>query len=246
MRTILSYALRISFAVALLLSAAFLSLPLVAPPQHQVDLPTFPLELRVIDVPQWKGGCLSITFEEINRSSDPLWLTEMGPYFNLALDVSRDETSPQQLEWVNISGISDIRTHEVQLLSPSAVVRRVACLPPTFWIANWNIETHREISVRGLLQIQIFFLQSADEAKRFREFATGPAESIASNATLTVGIPCRLDDPCRADCAKPPRGITGENRMVPDIASYDEGGLKLSAQLARKGTDCPDPPPQKP
>jgi hypothetical protein len=72
---------------------------------NQSESTTSPsLEIRVSSL-LWESGCLRVSLQVINPSSVPGFLTAMGPYFDVALDVSKDNSSSQGgLEWVNVTG----------------------------------------------------------------------------------------------------------------------------------------------
>jgi hypothetical protein len=45
----------------------------------------------------------------------------MGPYFDVALDVSKDDTSNHDaLDWMNVRGVSDIVSWDAEPLAPNS------------------------------------------------------------------------------------------------------------------------------
>ena len=92
--------------------------------QAQVDdkRARHPLEVRLSTSPLWKKDCLLVTVERINRSSVPIFLTKMGQYFYMALDVSKEQPG-ESVKWVNVYGNSDIRTLEASPLARGAIDR---------------------------------------------------------------------------------------------------------------------------
>ena len=79
------------------------------PQDSQASKPPAPLEVQLTDSMRWENGCLAAGLEIVNRSARSLLLTKMGPYFYVALDVSKDDSkSGGAVEWVNIYGITDI------------------------------------------------------------------------------------------------------------------------------------------
>jgi hypothetical protein len=83
----------------------------------QEDSPTS-LELRLDGPLRWEHGRLMGILTCTNRFSRPLFLTKMGPYFYIELDVSEDDAQNRDdVEWVNIIGqtadVKDLGTYSL-------------------------------------------------------------------------------------------------------------------------------------
>jgi hypothetical protein len=214
-----------------------------------------PLELRLTAPPRWEKGCLLVALDRINHSSVPIFLTEMGPYFYIALDVSTGETNPSEaIEWVNIHGISDIRSLEAVSLAPGATVHNEFCFSPAVWIVNLKKKTRREIPVRGKMRVDASYFSTEESWKKNKEWDINPPAylepgkphdvptSIAAKwVRIFAAIPCS-DTTCKAGCVKPPMGLHGEVRPVPDVFSatpeWNDRGKVVTDELAHKAPPC--------
>ena len=212
-----------------------------------------PLEVRLTSPPRWENGCLFVALDRTNRSSSTLFLTTMGPYFYIALDVSNGEANKGDgIEWVNTYGIADIVVRGVSRLAPGATVHNEFCFGPTVWIVNLKKETRREIPVRGPLRVDVSYFRtekSWTENKEWYDTNTPPRlgpdgnpreppTNIAPEWSLAfASIPCLSAD-CKSDCTGPPVGLPGEFRAVPDAyyiyPSWNERGKLLTEVLSRK------------
>jgi hypothetical protein len=215
-----------------------------------------PLEIRMTAPLRWEKGCLLVTLDRINHSLAPLFLTKMGPYFYLALDVSADKTNTEgTLEWINLSGISDIRNLEAFALAPGATVHDEFCFSPTVWVVNLKRETRREIPVGGKLRVDVSYFPTEESWKRNKQWYIDPPtyierEGKPSDPPLKIApkwtrifaeIPCS-DPACGSDCMRLPRGLPGEVRPVPDVffitPEWNNRGKMVTDELARKFPAC--------
>jgi hypothetical protein len=215
-----------------------------APQEDQATkAPVSLLEVRLAEPMRWESGCLFISLDRTNHSNAPLFLTTMGPYFDIALDVSHDEgKAGEGFEWINISGMSDIRLTETNSLAPNATMHTNACLRPTVCVTNLQKKTHREIPVRGKLRVEVSYFLTKGDAENYWKWKM---EGILSRemlwAKLFAEIPC-THATCTMDCSNPPLGVHGEVRMVPDvfdlIGEYNVQGKALTQELERKFPSC--------
>lgn len=211
---------------------------------------TSPLEIHISPL-HWEKDCLVIGLDRINHSLVPVFLTRMGPYFDIALDVSKD-MSPNHgpMEWVNVRGVSDIVSWEADPLAPNSTSHENYCISPTVWVTNRTKQTHREILVRGKMRVSISYFAREDAWKKNRSWHDdqvrqsvphdpwNPPEDIAPMESTAFGdIPCP-NDTCKLDCGKAPLGFHGEHRAVPDALRFDEDwnerGRAVTAELAQK------------
>jgi len=213
------------------------------------------LEVRITSSPRWEKGCLLVTLDSINHSASPLFFTEMGPFFDIALDVSPGEAGrTDAAEWVNIYGISDVVVSGAVPLAPGATVHNKFCFGPTVWVVNLKKQTRREIPVRGELRVSVFYFPTAEALERYNYWQFHrpaylepgkpyemPAEVQPKWKRIFAAIPCS-DATCKSDCSTPPVGVPGETRLVPDVGSsipvWNDRGKLVTDELARKFPPC--------
>ena len=94
------------------------------------------LELRLTSPPRWEKNCLVVSLDRISHSSVPVFLTSMGPYFYMALNVTSEGSAEPTTEWINIQGIVDIKSSNAYPLAPDAVAHDTYCLPSAVWVIN--------------------------------------------------------------------------------------------------------------
>jgi len=229
-------------ATFLLLLFTFADVVDTSAPRAQQMTPT-PLEVRLSEPLRWERSCLAAKIEIINRSSTPLYLTRMGPFFDIALDVSRDNSQAgDQAEWVNIFGSTDIVDTRSDSLEPRSTLHKAFCFRPGVWVTNMTRNTRRVIPVRGKMRIRVSYFTSEGDSESYQKFhETGPLGRERQWVTIYPDIPCP-ETTCKTDCDKPPIGIHGEGRMVPDIGEYfaeaNARGKELADELARKYPPC--------
>lgn len=210
--------------------------------QSQKDSHT-PLEVRLDEPLRWENGCLVASLIRTNYFAGPLFLTKMGPYFDIALDVSKDDSQRgPEVEWVNIFGSTDLRDMTSDSVASGATVHNSFCFPPTVSVTNYLKHTRREIPVRGKLRIRVSYSLSEEDSKRYQRYGEeGPLGRALLWATILAEIPCPINL-CAADCDKPPIGIHGEVRGVPDVGQsipdVNSRGKKLADELLQKFPPC--------
>ncbi len=210
-----------------------------------------PPEVRITSPPRWENGCLVLTLERTNHWSRSIFLSTMGPYFDLALNVvATGGTTEQGFEWVNIYGVTDIIDLDGVLLAPGATVHNDFCFKSAVWVVNLRKKTRREILVHGKLRISVSYFPSEGAFKRRQEWNLYPPTYLDPEkpqdppsdlepkwAIIFADIPCS-EVSGKSGCAKPPTGISGEARLVPDVSSLvperDERGKIVTDELARK------------
>ena len=202
-----------------------------------------PLEIRLAQPLRWENGCLAAKVERINRAPGPLFLTKMGPYFDIALDVSKDESQTgDDLEWVNILGVTDLWDTSSDSLAPGSSVHNSFCFRPTVWVTNIHRRTRREIAVRGKLRIEVSYFLNGKDAKSYEEYEEQvPLGRTRQWTRIFVDIPCAKSS-CESECNKPPIGIHGERRLVPDsgqfLPEFNAHRRELADELSRKFPSC--------
>jgi hypothetical protein len=130
-----------------------------------------PRETRLAEPLRWENGCLAAKVDHINRTSGPLFLTKMGPYFDFAVDVSKDDSQTgDDLEWVNSFGVIDILDERSDLVAPGSSVHNSFCFDPTVWVTNIHRKTRREIAVRGKMRIEVSFFLNEMDSKSYEKY----------------------------------------------------------------------------
>jgi hypothetical protein len=203
------------------------------------------LEIRFADPMRWENGCLRGGLDIVNRSPGPLFLTQMGPYFFVPLDVSKDDPgNGEKLQWVNIYGVTDMVSMEADALAAGSSVHKDFCFQPTVWVVNLSRRTRREIPVRGTLRVEVSYFASEGEWKKWKDSSGGETKQIESSrlwSKASAEIPCP-NTTCDSDCNQPPVGVRGEGRLVPDTAEFfpemNARGKKLTDELTRKFPPC--------
>jgi hypothetical protein len=215
------------------------------------------LEVRITSPPRWEKGCLFVALDRTNHSSSTLFLTTMGPYFYIALDVSNGGANKGDgIEWVNIYGIVDIVVRGASRLAPGATVHNEFCFSPSIWVVNSKKETRREIPVRGRLRVDVSYFRTEESWTGNKEWYDTnipprlgpdgkpgePPRNVAPEwAQVFAAIPCS-DADCKSDCIAPPVGLPDEFRAVPDayyiFPRWNERGRLLTEELARKFPSC--------
>jgi hypothetical protein len=222
--------------------------------QRDKEAPTSP-EIPISSPPRWEKGCLLVTLDRINHSASPLFLTEIGPYFDIALDISPGFTGrTETVEWVNIYGNSDMESSEIVQLAPGATVHNKFCSGPTVWVVDLKEQTRREIPVRRKATGQRILFPTIEALERYKDWQFHPpaylepgkphempAEVQPKWERIFAAIPCS-DATCKSDCSTPPIGVPGEGRPVPDVGSFIPGwndrGKLVTDELARKFPSC--------
>jgi hypothetical protein len=191
----------------------------------------------------WDNGCLRGGLDIVNRSAGPLFLTKLGRYFAIALDVSKDDSqSDHALEWVNIYGDTDTTTSDVDSLPAGSKIHEDFCFHPTVWVVNAQRKTRREIPVRGKLRVDVSYFASERDWKAYKDLLLeSESDAFRLWSSAFAEIPC-ANATCKPDCNRPPVGIHGESRSLTDIgqssADMNARGKELSEQLSRKFPPC--------
>lgn len=208
-----------------------------------------PLEIRISPL-RWEKACLILGLDLLNRSSVPIFLTEMGPYFDIALDVSKDDPSNKNvLKWVNVWGASDILTSDANPLAPNSPLHKNFCIGEKVWVVNQKKETRREIPIRGKMRVSVSYFATEDIWKKNRTWHDdhqlnpwkSPEEIAPTSSTVTFDIPCPTAT-CKQGCGRPPIGFPDEVRIVPDVfyldPDWNRRGEALTNELNRKYPLC--------
>jgi len=213
------------------------------------------LELRLTSPPRWEKNCLVVSLDRISHSSVPVFLTSMGPYFYMALNVTSEGSAEPTTEWINIQGIVDIKSSNAYPLAPDAVAHDTYCLPSAVWVINPNKKTRRELPLRGKLRVDVSYFLTEESWKTNRgrfidpslnvdreaKSSDEPSEIAPKWARILAAIPCSVST-CTSHCDDPPMGLPGEFRPVPDVYyilhEWNERGKAVTEELSRKSHSC--------
>jgi hypothetical protein len=212
------------------------------------------LEVAVTQPLRWEKDCLRVDIERANRSSDTLFLPDLGLVIGLSVRSSGPPSGLNpETSWIPAYGVSDIPSFEATPLGSGGVKSDGICIRPSIAVSNIKKETRREVAVRGSLQIYAYYfptkqdwLTSKSQHKEMLRTPpdewTKPLNPLAT--TTTVKIPCR-ESYCDPACDEPPIIFEGEAPLIPDAMNLDkewnERGRVINAELAQKYSPCPAP-----
>ena len=124
------------------------------------------LEVHV-NTPTWVNGCLDLTVERVNTSSQTIYLPEWeGVYFLLSTKLIHNDPSKKDEDiWLPIYGLSDIVTFEARPFAAGSKTADHYCLPETSAVVNQQKKTRRQILVRGQVKIVASYFPTEDDWK---------------------------------------------------------------------------------
>lgn len=213
-----------------------------------------PLEVAVTQPLQWEKDCLRLDIERANRSSDTLFLPDLGLVIGLSVRSSGPPSGHNpETSWIPAYGASDILSFEATPLGSGGVKSDEICIRPSVAVSNMKKETRREVVVRGYLQIYAYYFPTKQDwltsKSQHEEMLRTPPDRWTKPrnplvTTTTVKIPCR-ESYCDPACDEPPIIFEGEAPTIPDVMYYDkesnERGRAINAELAQKYSPCPAP-----
>jgi hypothetical protein len=213
-----------------------------------------PLEVFITELLQWKNGCLQVSIDRVNRSSNPIFLPGSGLYISSSATTAVPPSGHNiEISWFPVYGASDLLDLSATPLAPGETKHNDTCVGPTFFVTNLKKETRREVQVRGQLRIDAsYFLSEQDwltnKSEREEMLRTAPDKwpkpLQPEVATVIMSIPC-YESPCKASCDGPPIVLDGEVMIVPDVGSFEresnERGRAINEELAKRFSPCPAP-----
>jgi len=159
------------------------------------------LEIHISPL-RWENSCLLVALDLINQSNVPVLLTVMGPYFDVALDVSKDDSSSQDaLEWVNVSGASDIVSWDAEPLAPNSPSHKNYCIGEKVWVTNRKKVASMNASVLETLGLwSRHFSCFGEGIETIRSWTSGvlsPGQSATVHVAASISSYrfCRLSGP---------------------------------------------------
>jgi len=216
------------------------------------------LEIHAV-APKWVNGCLDLTVERVNISTQPIYVPEWeGIIFSLSTKLIHDDLRKKDQEfWQEFYGLSDIVYLDAYQLAAGSKTIDHACLPETFAVVNQQGKTRRQVAVRGRLKIAASYFATEEEwrknkAEEEEQFSTRwhpPLEKRLPGtgwrplqASLEISVPCLPQSECAADCTTSPPIIEGERFVVPDVFQFykdwNDRGKTSADALYRKYSAC--------
>jgi len=209
-----------------------------------------PLEIRITAPLRWKGSCLQVSIDRVNRSAGSPYLPVMG----MLMASSTTSLVSGKLKWFTVYGASDILDTSATPLQSGITQHNDYCVGPTFAVVDLKNKTRRQVPVRGKLRVYAsYFLSEQDwhtNESQVEEMLRIPlsqwqAKVLRPKAvTITVPIPCR-EPACNPNCDAPPFVQGNETEVIPDTLSdahdWNNRGKAITEELEQKLFPCLSP-----
>lgn len=209
-----------------------------------------PFEVRVTKPPRWKGSCLQVSIDRVNRSESSLYLPAMG----LVIASSATSVVSGKLKWFTVYGATDILDTSAAPLPAGMTQHNDYCVGPTFAVVDVKNKTRRQVPIRGKLRVYAsYFLSERDwrtNQSQIEDSLGVPPDKWQGKVlrpgevTITVSIPCR-ELTCNPDCDEPPLVQGNETEVIPDTLSdahdWNNRGKAITEELERKMFPCVTP-----
>jgi hypothetical protein len=207
---------------------------------------TAPMLEISVNTPKWVKGCLGLTVDRINISTQTLYLPEWeGVIFSISTRLIHDDPSKKDEEiWQGFYGLTDIVYLDAYQLAAGSKTTDHICLPETFAVVNQQGKTRRQVAVRGRLKIVASYFASEEDWRAYKAANEKPWPTPwrSPSASLEISLPCSPQSECTADCTTPPPITEGERFVVPDVFQFhkdwNERGKGLADTLSRKYSAC--------
>ena len=190
-----------------------------------------PIEVRLTEPLAWKGYCLQVSIDRVNRSRSPIFLPFQGIVISSSVtDATNTLKQGSGVAWLNVYGVSDNLTTDLVRLGPGEVRHDVYCIRDTFPVVNRQEKLRRQVRVQGSLRIFAGYFPEAQNWQISAAERESMKHSPAANwknadrskggwAMLELSIPCSTEV-SKPDCALPPPVFAGEGSpTIPDIGS---------------------------
>jgi hypothetical protein len=230
-------ALRHAFATLAILLGQWQSLAAQA---HTAPM----LEIHV-DTPKWMNGCLDLTVERVNISTQTIYVPEWGRVtFLLSTKLIHDDPSRKDDEfWLPFFGLSDIVTFEADPLAAGSKTTDHFCLPETFAVVNQQRKTRRQVEVRARVKIVASYFPTEQDwrTNKSEQEKHMPTSWRSPSASLEMLLPCLPRSEC-VDCNASPLITEGEGVVIPDVFQFhkdwNDRGKTLAEALYRTYPAC--------
>jgi hypothetical protein len=186
------------------------------------------LEIRVTEVPKWRGGCLHVSYDVVNQTANTLWLPINGSYVSAGVRIkARGHGRSGKDDWVSMTPFFDSDPSGAVPMPTEPIDHHELCLRRTFHVTKGPGGRGRDIPVRAQIQIVIeYFLTEQDwrtnEAqrdvimrKKESEWKRLEAEMLRPHSTSVVlSVPC-YPGKRASECTQRPILKDGEGIWVP-------------------------------
>jgi len=198
--------------------------------------------------PKWANGCLDLTVERLNTSSQTIYLPEWeGVLFLLSTKrIHNDPSKKDDGVLLPVYGLSDIVSFDAHPLAAGSKITDHFCLPETSAVVNEQRKTRRQVAVRGHVKIVASYFPNEEDwrAKKAEKEKQWPTAWPPPAASLEIVVPCSPQPQCATYCKAPPLITEGERVVVPDIFAFhkdwNERGKTLAETLSRQYPACKD------
>jgi hypothetical protein len=203
------------------------------------------LEIHV-DTPKWVNGCLDLTVERVNISTQTIYVPEWeGVIFWLSTKlIHRDPSRKDDEFWLPFYGLSDIVTFDAHQLAAGSKTADHFCLPETFAVVDQQGKTRRQVAVRGNLRVVASYFPTEEDwrTNKAEQEKHWPTLWRSPSASLEIPLPWSPKFEGTADCTNAPPIAEGERVMIPDVYDFykdwNERGKTLADTLSRKYSAC--------
>ena len=199
------------------------------------------LEIHV-NTSKWVNGCLELTIERVNTSSQAIYIPEWeGTLFFLSTNLIHNNTSKKNEDvWLPIYGLSDMVNFDAHPLGAGAKITDHFCLPETSAVVNEQRKTRRQVALRGHVKIVASYFPNQEDwkSKKAEKETQLPTPWPPPSASLLIGVPCSPQSQCATDCKAPPVIMEGERTVIPDVyefhKNWNDRGKTLADALSRQ------------
>ena len=202
------------------------------------------LEIHV-NTPKWVNGCLDLTVERVNISTQTIYLPDWeGVIFQLSTKlIHNDPSAHEEIIWLAFYGLSDIVYRDARKLATGSKATDHFCLPETAAVVNQQEKTWRQVAVRGHVRIVASYFPTEEDWKTNESEweKHWPTFWHSPSASLDIALPCSQQSECAEECTTPPPIIEGEHCVVPDVfldRDWHRRGKALREALNRKYSAC--------
>jgi hypothetical protein len=203
------------------------------------------LEIHV-NTPTWLNGCLDLTIERVNVSSQTIYLSDWDSFsFSLsARQIHNDRKNEDRDVWLLFYGPNDRVDPDAREFPAGSRTTDHFCLPETFSVVNKQQKTRRQVEVRGRVKIAASYFPTEEEwkASRAEQEKHMPTPWRSPSASVEMIVPCLPQSECVMNCKTAVPIIEGESIVVPDVfrsyKDWNDRGNALSITLDLQHPPC--------
>jgi hypothetical protein len=189
-----------------------------------------PLEVHIVDPPDWKNYCLEVNIKRTNRSRSPIFLPSFAGVliYSSVTDATNTLGQGTGVAWFPVYGMTDIIDPSVTRLAPGETKRDTYCIWDTFPVVDSEKKMRRQVRLQGNLRIYASYYRETPNwqiSKQRREEMAQTPPSKWKNADRWNGgrVMAEISIPCpkgtsKPDCTIPPPIFQGEHSVpIPDV-----------------------------